>query len=106
MAIDIGSTNNGVYQWLFQRKTNFLIVVYGLVMASHFLSDAATDYSMGNVQIFPESKRAVQYSANVIEHGKDTGVCESHKQVCVHFRRAPNQPFGFVKPNGPLDSFG
>ena len=44
MAIDIGSTNNGVYQWLFQRKTNFLIVVYGLVMASHFLSDAATDY--------------------------------------------------------------
>ena len=46
MAINISETRrSGVYEWIFQRVTNVLIVIYGLIMASHFLSEATADYS-------------------------------------------------------------
>jgi len=35
---------NGVYEWIFQRLANLLIVVYGAIAASHFLSAAAADH--------------------------------------------------------------
>ncbi len=45
--------SNGVSEWLFQRATNFLIVLYGLVMASYFLSKSAADYE-AMVEFFSE----------------------------------------------------
>ena len=44
---------NGVLEWFFQRATNCLIVLYGLVMASHFLSESAADYE-STVKFFSE----------------------------------------------------
>jgi succinate dehydrogenase / fumarate reductase, membrane anchor subunit len=45
MALNIDKMpRNGVYEWIFQRTTNLLIVIYGLIVASHFLSEATADY--------------------------------------------------------------
>ena len=35
---------NGVCEWVFQRITNFLVVLYALLMASCFLSESADNY--------------------------------------------------------------
>ena len=44
MVINSNTSRNGVCEWVFQRVTNLIIVLYGLFMVSFFLSECAADY--------------------------------------------------------------